>query len=55
MDSLGWWVVPSSLNLMAFQREGIWLNSTAFAPLYKLLVRQVGQLDRPDPEVTQYH
>ena len=55
MDLAGWQVAPSSLNLLAFWREGVWLNSTAFTPLYEPLVGQVGQLDRPDPEATQYH
>ena len=55
MDSVGWQVAPSLLNLLAFWREGVWFIGTTFAPLYKLLVGQVGQLDRPDPEGAQYH
>ena len=53
MDLADWWAVPP-LNLLAFWGEGVWLNITAFAPLCKLLVEWVGQVDRPDPDATQY-
>ena len=36
------------------RRKGVWLNSTAFTPLYKPLVWKVGQSDRPNPEGTLY-
>ena len=54
MDSVGWQAVPSLSNLLAFWREGVWLNSTTFAPLCKLLVWQISQLEKPDPEGTPY-
>ena len=55
MDLAGWQVLLSSLIFWPSGGKGVCLNSSSFAPLYQLLVRQVGQLDRPDPEATQYH
>ena len=54
MGKVGWWVAPFLSSLPVFQREGGWLNSTAFTPLYKLSVWKVGQLDGPNPEGTLY-
>ena len=55
MSSVSWQVAPSSLNLLASWSEGGLVEYTAFTPLYKPLVGQVGQLDRPNPEGAQYH